>query len=112
MPKKTKTATETRPSIPMPARVQEDADFRPVAVSLEGKYIRVVSIDGRVEEEGEWWEPEPVFKMHYQVLLEDGATRRSAPDPTARSPRPLTRRPRFTILDQPNIRIRIDELSR
>ena len=20
----------------------------------------------------EWWEPEPVFKMHYQVTLEDG----------------------------------------
>jgi len=19
-----------------------------------------------------WWEPEPVFKMHYQVTLEDG----------------------------------------
>ena len=32
----------------------------------------MVSIDERVEEEGEWWEPEPVFKMHYQVTLEDG----------------------------------------
>ena len=26
----------------------------------------------RVEEEGEWWEPEPVTKMHYRVTLEDG----------------------------------------
>ncbi len=56
----------------MPARVQEDEESRPVAVSREGKYIRVVSIDGRVEEEGEWWEPESVWKMHYRVTLEDG----------------------------------------
>ena len=28
--------------------------------------------DERVEEEAEWWEPEPVYKMHYQVTLEDG----------------------------------------
>ena len=34
---------------------------------------RLVSVqDKGVEEESEWWEPEPVFKMHYQVTLEDG----------------------------------------
>ena len=32
----------------------------------------MASIDELVEEEAEWWEPEPVFKMHYQVTLEDG----------------------------------------
>ena len=32
----------------------------------------MVSIDDRVEDEAEWWEPEPVFTMHYQVTLEDG----------------------------------------
>ena len=32
-----------------------------------------MSIDeGVEEEEGEWWEPEPLFSMHYQVTLEDG----------------------------------------
>ena len=72
MPKKTKTPTETRPSTPMPVRVQEDQEFRPVAVSLEGKTLTVVSIDERVEEEGAFWEPEPVWKMHYQLTLEDG----------------------------------------
>ena len=72
MPKKTKTPTEPRPRIPMPARVQEDEEFRPVALSLEGKTLGVVSIDDREEEEVEWWEPEPVFKMHYRVTLDDG----------------------------------------
>ena len=42
------------------------------SVSLEGMTLVVVSIDDRVEEESEWWGPEPVFKMHYQVTLEDG----------------------------------------
>ena len=73
MPKKAEVqATQPRASTPMAARVQEDEDFRPLAVSLEGNYLDVVSIDERVEEEAEWWEPEPVFKMHYQVTLEDG----------------------------------------
>ena len=68
MPKKAKT----RPNIPMPANVQEDDEFRPIAVSLGGEVLEVVSIDDRVEDEAEWWEPEPVFTMHYQVTLEDG----------------------------------------
>jgi len=73
MPKKAKVqATQPRPGTPMAVRVQEDEDFRPLAVSVEGNTLEVVSVDERVEEEAEWWEPEPLFKMHYQVMLEDG----------------------------------------
>lgn len=71
MPKKTKT-TAPRPGTPWRARVQESEELGPLAVSLEGKILAVVSIDNWEEEEAEWWEPEPVFKMHYQVTLEDG----------------------------------------
>ena len=56
----------------MPARVQEDEEFRPVAVSLEGKSLQVESVDERVDLEAESWEPDPVWKMHFQVTLEDG----------------------------------------
>ena len=45
MLKKTKTPTPPRPSIPMPARAQEDEEFRPVAVPLERKALAVESID-------------------------------------------------------------------
>ena len=38
MPKKLKDPVP-RPSIPVPARVQEDEDFRPLTVSLEGKIL-------------------------------------------------------------------------
>ena len=66
------TGTLPQSGTPMPIEVQEDEEFRPWAVSLEGKTLKVVSIDERVEEEAEWWESEPVFRMHYQVTLEDG----------------------------------------
>ena len=57
----------------MPVKVQEDDSYyRPLVISLGGNTPEVASIDERWEEEAEWWEPEPVFKMHYQVTLEDG----------------------------------------
>ena len=43
------------------------------SVSLEGMTLVVVSIDDRVEEESEWRENKPVYKMHYRVTVEDGA---------------------------------------
>ncbi len=63
MPKK----TEPRPRIPMPVRVQEDEEFRPLVVTFERQRLAVELIDERVEEDSEWWENEPVYKMHYRV---------------------------------------------
>ena len=31
-----------------------------------------MSIGGRVEEDSEWGENDPVYKMHYRITLEDG----------------------------------------
>ena len=75
MPKKTTTPTERRPRIPMPIKVQEsdeEEEFRPLVVTVEGQTLAVESIDERVEEDSEWWENEPVYKMHYRVTLVDG----------------------------------------
>lgn len=36
-------------------------------MSLEGKTLAVASVDEMLEEEVEWWEPEPVFKISYLV---------------------------------------------
>ena len=44
MPKKIKTATASRTGVPMPVRVQEDDEFRLVAMSLEGKTLAVESL--------------------------------------------------------------------
>ena len=50
-----------------------------MAVSPEGKTLAVVSIDGRAKEEAEWWDPEPVFKMVFQVMLAGGVGRLQEP---------------------------------
>ena len=65
MTKRPKAPTATpRPIIPMPIKVQEDEHCWPLALNVEGNTLEVVSIDERWEEGAEWWEPEPVFKMH------------------------------------------------
>ena len=69
---KSQASGAARPSIPWRIRVREDEGFRPLAVSQEGKFLGVVSIDDVVEEEAEPSEPEPVWKVYYQVTLEDG----------------------------------------
>ena len=51
--------------------VQEDDDLRALTISVEGKVMEVISIDERVEGEGAFWEPEPVWKMHFQVAVGD-----------------------------------------
>ena len=48
MPKKAKA--KSQPNIPMRANVREDDEFRPIAVSLGGVVLEVVSIDDRVKD--------------------------------------------------------------
>ena len=73
MPKKPQSATATpNPRSPMPARVQEDAEQRPVAVTLYGVSVPIESIEGRWQDAGYWWKDNPVVRVSYQVTLEDG----------------------------------------
>ena len=73
MPKKYKPSPiTTGPAIPILVKVQEDDGYRPLPVTFEGDTLDVVFIDERWEEEAEWWKPEPVVEMHYQVSLGDG----------------------------------------
>lgn len=53
----------------VPARVPEDEVFRPIVMLVGGEILTVESIDERVEEEDDWWEPNSAFKMHYQVIV-------------------------------------------
>ena len=70
---KAPTATDSlRSGTPIPIQVQEDGEQRPVAVTLEGSLLEVVSIEERWEDIEDWWKDNPVVKMHYQVTLGDG----------------------------------------
>ena len=56
----------------MPTKVQEDAEQRPVAVTLYGLSVPVESIEERWEDEEFWWRDNPVVRVTYQVTFEDG----------------------------------------
>ena len=56
MPKKTRSSTATPSAqIPMPCKVQEDDEQRPVAVRLFGPELAVEAIHDWWEDEGFWW---------------------------------------------------------
>ena len=71
MAKKAKCSTATSP-IPMPCKVQENAEQRPVAVTLFGQQLEVESIEERWEDEEDWWKDNPLVRVTYQVVLADG----------------------------------------
>ena len=75
MSKKPKVPTATdslRPGTPMPVNVQEDEEQRPLAMTLEGTLLEIVSVDERWEDVEDWRKDNPAVKMHYQVTLRDG----------------------------------------
>ena len=73
MPKNSKVSTATpSPQIPMPTKVQEDTEQRPVAVRLFEQEVVVAAIDERWEDEEFWWRNDPVVRVTYRVSLEDG----------------------------------------
>ena len=59
-------------AIPMPVNVQQDPDYRPVAVKVLGKSVAVESIDEWWEDEEDWWKDNPLVRVTYQVTLEHG----------------------------------------
>ena len=52
--------------------MQEDDEFRPVALVLEDRSQTVASVDERCEVEEDWWKDNPVVRMCYRVILRDG----------------------------------------
>ena len=49
-----------------PIHVQEDDEFLPVILVLEGKSQIVASVDDRWEVEEDWWKVNPVVRLYYR----------------------------------------------
>ncbi len=67
-----RSSTAAAPPISMPTKVQEDAEQRPVTVTLYRVVVPVESIEEQWEDEEFWWRDDPVVRVTYQVTLEDG----------------------------------------
>jgi hypothetical protein len=52
--------------------VEADGEGRPVAVTLNGRRLRVVQVQDTWRIDDEWWRQRPVSRLYYEVALEDG----------------------------------------
>ena len=72
-PRETPGPGALRPlNLPVPIAVEEDADQRPLALTLRGRRLQVASIDDLWEVDDEWWRERPVARMYYRVSVQDG----------------------------------------
>ena len=58
----------------MPCKVQEDTEQRPIVVTLFREEAGVAAIDDWWEDAEFWWRNDPVVRVTYQVVLDDGPT--------------------------------------
>ena len=72
MAKRAQRANTSRRAAPMPIKVEEDDDQRPVAFNLMGDKVAVISVDDWWQDEEDWWKDDPVVRKYYQVTTDDG----------------------------------------
>ena len=54
--------------------MEADDEGRPVAVTLQGRYLCVVQVQDTWRIDDEWWRERPVSRLYFEVALEDGRT--------------------------------------
>jgi hypothetical protein len=57
---------------PLPVEVRENAQQRPLAIRIKGRWRKVISIDDLCNVDEEWWRERPIVRMYYRVSIEDG----------------------------------------
>ena len=60
-------------NLPAPSEVEEDEHRRPAYITLRGRRLRVTSIEDTWEIADEWWRAEPIARVYYRAVTEDGA---------------------------------------
>ena len=59
-------------SLPEPVDVQEDESHGPVALVLNGRKLKVTSIEDVWEIVDEWWRTAPIARRYYRLVVEGG----------------------------------------
>jgi hypothetical protein len=72
-PRATTRAHRLRPlNRPRPIRVEADELGEPRAVVLGRERLAVVAVQDRWRIDDEWWREQPVSRVYFSLLLEDG----------------------------------------
>jgi hypothetical protein len=59
---------------PRPIRVDTNEDGAPTAVHISGRRLTVESALETWRIDDEWWRPQPISRLYWRLLLEDGRT--------------------------------------
>ena len=59
---------------PVPVRVQERDNGRPMSIEAVRQLLRVAMIQDLWWVDYEWWRPEPISRMYFKIVLSDGST--------------------------------------
>jgi hypothetical protein len=59
---------------PRPTRVDTNEDGAPTAIHISGRRLAVESALETWRIDDEWWRPQPISRLYWRLLLEDGRT--------------------------------------
>lgn len=59
-------------SQPVPLAVKADREGNPVSVRLKGRWLKVESIADRWRIDDEWWRSDPVTRVYYECMVDQG----------------------------------------
>jgi len=76
----THTGTADRPArirslnSPRPLLVESDENSKPIAIHLSGRRLAMESLLETWRIDDEWWREQPVSRVYWRILLNDGRT--------------------------------------
>jgi len=66
--------TLRRLNAPRRAEVRTDSSGVPTALRRHGAWLLVIELLDRYRTDDRWWTEQPIARMYYELLLEDGRT--------------------------------------
>ena len=57
---------------PLPLKVQEGPEGLPLNILINWEWVPVSEVQDRWRIDDEWWREQPISRVYFQVLLQDG----------------------------------------
>ena len=70
---KTPGLNHIRPlNLPVPVAVNENRQQLPVSVDLDGRRVKIISVDDIWQLNDEWWRSRPIARLYHRVTTQAG----------------------------------------
>lgn len=57
---------------PIPIQIQESSQYVPMSMLYNRFWLQIVDIEDRWRIDDEWWREQPISRIYFQILLENG----------------------------------------